>query len=93
MTRRYAARVDANQRAIVRALRAAGCSVQSLATVGAGCPDLLVGRTGSTYLMEVKIPMEKLNTLQRDWHARWRGVPVDIVTSVDEALRAVGAVR
>ena len=36
-------RTDDNQKAIVRALEAAGCEVQSLAGVGFGCPDLLVG--------------------------------------------------
>lgn len=40
---RRAARTDANQTAIVEALRKCGASVQSLAAVGKGVPDLLVG--------------------------------------------------
>ncbi len=35
-------RVDDNQREIVKALRAVGACVQSLAEIGQGCPDLLV---------------------------------------------------
>jgi hypothetical protein len=42
MTRR-AARIDDNQRDIVTALERAGCTVQSLASLGEGVPDLLVG--------------------------------------------------
>lgn len=36
-------RVDANQPEIVRALRDIGASVVSLANVGQGCGDILVG--------------------------------------------------
>lgn len=52
------AKVDANQKVIVEALRAAGCFVQSLAGIGAGCPDLLVGTCNydgqAWVVMEVK---------------------------------------
>ena len=51
---RRAAKIDANQTQVVIALRAAGATVQSLAAVGVGVPDLLVGFRGQTYLMEVK---------------------------------------
>ena len=43
---RRAARTDENHTAIVQALLDAGCSVQSLAAVGCGCPDLLWGLAG-----------------------------------------------
>ena len=49
-----AAKVDANQKQIVTALRQAGCTVQSLATVGKGCPDLIVGCQGRNFLLEIK---------------------------------------
>lgn len=52
----YPRRVDRNQRAIAEALTAAGCTVQSLHTVGGGCPDLLVGLHEQTWLIEVKAP-------------------------------------
>jgi Holliday junction resolvase len=51
---RRAAKIDANQEQIVSALRAAGATVQSLAAIGNGCPDLLVGFNRKTLLMEIK---------------------------------------
>lgn len=91
---RRADRVDANQAEIVSALRSVGASVQSLHTVKGGCPDILVGRQGRNYLMEIKDgdkprSQARLNELQEFWHARWSG-EVLTVRSVDEALRAVG---
>lgn len=82
-------RVDANQAEIVDALRKAGCSVQSLASVGNGCPDLLVkNRHGWMFLLEVKMPGAKLNKREQKWHDAW-GWYVDIVHSAEEALEAV----
>lgn len=86
---------DANQAEIVAALFAAGCSVQDLHAVGGGVPDLLVGRRGRTYLLEVKDwrnqrgDPKPLTPKQEGWHAAWRG-QVAIVTTEEEALRAVG---
>lgn len=51
---RRAAKVDENQKDIVDALRAHGWSVLSLAPMGKGCPDLLVGCKGVNLLLEVK---------------------------------------
>jgi len=51
---RRAARIDANQPAIIAALRSIGATVQPLHAVGGGCPDLLVGLRGRNILMEVK---------------------------------------
>ncbi len=83
------AKVDANQKDIVAALRLAGCSVTSLATVGKGCPDLLVGYEGQNYLLEVKGPRGVLTPDQEDWHGDWCG-SVSIVRDVEQALNAVG---
>ena len=87
---RRAAKVDGNQAAIVSALRAAGCSVQSLAEVGDGCPDILVGVERVNVLMEVKDPTQsatdrRLNTRQKRWHAEWKGT-AHLVETVDQAL-------
>lgn len=96
---RRAAKVDGNHREITEALRAVGASVESLAAVGSGVPDLLCGYRGRTYLLEVKDGTAKdkrqrtLRPNQADWHAAWRGSVVAVVTSVEEALRAIGAVR
>lgn len=91
---RRAAKVDANHNLIVSALRAAGASVQSLASVGHGVPDLLVGIGGETYLLEIKdgskpASQRKLTDDQNVWHSTWRGKPVSVVETEIEALRAI----
>jgi Holliday junction resolvase len=88
-------KVDSNQAEIATVLRAAGCSVVSLHAVGKGVPDLLVGRAGRTYLIEVKAWRNQrgeprgLTHKQVSWHAAWRG-QVAVVTTSQAALRAVG---
>lgn len=88
---RRAAKIDRTQPEIVAALRSAGASVQSLATVGAGTPDLLVGWRGMTLLVECKdgrLPpsARRLTPDQEAWHAAWNGRPVWVITSAAEAL-------
>ena len=89
-------KLDANHAAIVRDLRMAGCTVVDLSKVGGGCPDLLVGRGRSTYLLEVKSPeraryARASERRQAEWRAAWRGGPVAVVTDLRQALLAVGA--
>ena len=88
---RRAARTDANQTAIVEALRKCGASVQSLAAVGKGVPDLLVGLRSRNYLLEVKDGSKppsarKLTPDQEQWHLKWAG-QVLTVTSAEDALK------
>lgn len=88
------ARVDSTHRAIVAALRAAGCSVQVLTPGGkddAGLPDLLVGRDRTNFLIELKSARESLSEVQVGWHNRWRGAMPKVARTVGEALRVVGA--
>ena len=92
---RRAARTDDNQTEIVKALRAIGCTVQSLAAVGEGCPDLLVARNGINFLLEVKDGSKPkssrgLTAKELIWSLQWKG-QLALVTSVKEALAAVGA--
>lgn len=95
---RRAVQRDANQAEIVQALEQAGYSVEDLAPVGGGVPDLLVGgidrRTGlpATWIMEVKTRSGRLNKRQKAWHAAWRG-PIVTVRTPAEALAAVGATQ
>lgn len=79
---------DSNQAIIMEMLRRAGCSVQSLHTVGHGCPDLLVARNGITVLMEVKTEKGRLSTSQMEWIAHWKG-RVYVVRSPEEALEVI----
>ena len=90
---RRAARIDNNHAEIVKALRAIGCSVQPLASLGGGVPDLLVGRQGFNVLLEVKDgskpPSARVLTAdERDWHAKWAG-QVAVVMTAEEAQLAV----
>ena len=85
---RRAAKVDANQVAIVAALRKIGASVLHLHAVGGGCPDLLVAYRGRNVLLEVKMPGEELNALQVKFIKEWRG-EVHVVRSPLEAVRAL----
>lgn len=87
---RRRARIDSNHATIVTAFRDAGASVLSLASVGSGCPDLLVGFRSRNYLVEVKDgsrpPSERRLTPDQElFHFRWRGQVV-VVDSVDRAL-------
>ena len=91
---RRAAKVDDNQAEIVAALRRAGCSVQSLAGIGKGCPDLLVARSGKNFLLEVKDGRKppsarRLTPDETAWLESWHGQAA-VVTSVETALAAVG---
>ena len=92
---RRAARVDGNQRQIVAALRAIGCTVQTLHTVGKGCPDILVGCRGTNLLMEIKdgdkpTSRRQLTEDEAAWHEAWRG-QVLIVATIEQAIAAVDA--
>ena len=93
-----AAKVDANHEAVVTVLRAAGATVQSLAGVGKGVPDLLVGFQGQTLLMEIKNgfkpPSARLLTEdQLRWHQEWNGGALAVVDSPDAALRMIGVLK
>ena len=92
---RRAAKVDRNQSEIVHALRAVGATVQTLHTVGAGCPDLLVGFRGSNFLIEVKdwkaaASDRQLNDVQKEWHEGWKGSVAKVETA-EAALAVIGA--
>lgn len=66
-------KVDGNQNAIVNHLRKCGFTVQSLAVVKKGCPDLAVGVDGVNVLLELKMPGEELTDDQVVWHDSWLG--------------------
>jgi len=91
---RRAAKVDANQPEIVKALRRVGASVTPTHTAGEGFPDLAVGFRGANYLIEVKDGSKppsarKLTPPQQEWHVTWGG-QVAVVKDVDEALAVLG---
>ena len=90
---RRAARIDDNHRAIVAVLRGYGAVVESLAAVGHGMPDLLVGVGGRNHLVEVKDGKKwpshrRLTSDQVAFHAMWAtrgGAPIVLLSSVADA--------
>jgi len=84
---RHAARVDANQQAIVAALRDAGAYVWII-----GLPvDLLVGYKNWTFLVEIKTTSKKrLTGLQADFFQNWAGGTLCRVDSPQAALQMIG---
>ncbi len=94
MSRRYAAKVDANQAEIVSALRSVGATVTPTHAAGQGFPDLVVGFRGVNLLIEVKDgakpPSErKLTPAQKEWHATWTGQKA-VCKDVAESLAVLG---
>lgn len=90
---RRAAKVDENQAGIVKALRAHGWSVLSLAPMGKGCPDLLVGCKGVNLLLEVKdgskAPSKRrLTEDETRFFGSWNGHRA-LVESPDQAVAEV----
>lgn len=89
-------KVDSNHSEIVRGLRELGATVQSLAALGRGAPDLLVGTRRRNYLFEVKNPemppsKRKLTDDEADWHGMWRG-QVNVIHSLSEAIEVINSV-
>jgi hypothetical protein len=87
---RRAARVDANQKQIVSALRAAGAYVWII-----GLPvDLLVGYKNHTFLVEIKTDSKKrLTKLQDDFFENWSGSTLARIDSPEAAIRMIGVVK
>ena len=88
-----AKRRDVNEKEIIDGLKAASCSVLQLDVV-----DLLVGRAGANFILEVKNPDQppskrRLTESEDAFIRSWRGRPVVVVETLEEALRAVGAIR
>jgi hypothetical protein len=83
-------RRDVNHAEIRDALLACGCSVRDTADLGDDFPDLVVGRQGRTYLLEVKAPKGKEREGQTEARTSWRGGPWKVVRSLAEALAVVG---
>lgn len=90
---RQRARIDQNHVAIVLALRAVGCSVKSLAALGKGSPDLLVGRGFVNYLFEIKDGSKppsrrRLTADEERFQDTWAG-QYAVVNSAEDAVAYV----
>lgn len=86
---RYRARIDSNQTEIVKELRNLGYSVLCLHTVGKGCPDLLVGKNGVNYLIELKSSAKaKLTPDEKEFFENWTGHAI-VASSVEEIISKI----
>lgn len=90
MSRRYAAKVDTNQKPIVKALKDIFGEdvVFDLSAVGRGCPDIMVGVRGVNLLFEIKTDSGTLTTDQKIFHRVWTG-QVNVIRSLDDALQII----
>lgn len=83
-----AKKVDKNQPRLVKKFRELGATVFHLHTVGAGCPDLLVGLHGHNFICEVKDEIGHLTKAQVDFHSTWAGL-VWIARTEDDVEKIV----
>lgn len=79
---RYNAKRDANELEIVNFFKKYGFTVERLSSKNV--PDLLLGKRGKNYLVEVKVPTEDLNPGQKIWHLTWKG-QCTVVKSIEDA--------
>ena len=92
---RHHPRLDSNQASIVKTLRMIpGVSAESMASMGHGFPDLIVGYNSLNSgqinrLYEIKVGKGKLTDDEKDWHDKWHG-QVKVVHSVDDILQDMG---
>lgn len=93
---------DQNHDMIVEELEDLGYSVQSLHMVGGGVPDLIVGMSGETFLVELKSETRQYNgkgygygvkgrleDSQIAWIERWQGGPVIVACTTEEVLAGI----
>lgn len=90
---RLRARVDGNQKELVKQLRAIGCSVAVTSQLGKGFPDIVVGYRGVNYLCEIKDPAKppsnrKLTEAEDKFSVEWRG-QYCIIESLEDFLKEV----
>ena len=86
---RHKASLDANHTEIVAGLRHIGATVVDLAKVGKGCPDLLVGWRGKTYLMEIKTKTGHMRATIEQFFRSWTGGHIAVVRSFDDAYNVL----
>jgi len=87
------ARVDENQKQIVRFLRDKGVSVSVTSALGRGFPDLVCGYKGKNILLELKdgnkpLSAQVLTPEQRIWHHDWKG-QVAVVNTPEAAWQEI----
>lgn len=92
----YARRKDNSHRAIARGLLALGFSVADTSNLGHDFPDLVIGKFGIDAKVEcktldrrkngLKTAAELLSDGQKDFKSQWKGSPVIVAYSLEDAL-------
>lgn len=93
MAFRRAAKVDANQGGIVKALRDYGASVLIISQLK-NCFDILVGYNGREFIMEIKDgdkppSQRKLSEGEQRFKDNWKGSEYHIVLNKEQALKII----
>lgn len=87
---RRSARIDTNQKEIVKTLRAIGATVLHTHALK-NCFDILVGYRGTNFALEIKRNEKaKLTEGEAEFRNSWRG-QYAVVSTIDEALLIIGA--
>jgi hypothetical protein len=89
-----AKKIDTNQNLIVTQLRKCGVSVAITSMVGKGFPDLIIGRAGQNFLIELKDgnkskSRKKLTLLEETFFQSWTG-QINIAENFDEIKNIIG---
>lgn len=83
--RRLNPRRDANEPEVIAALEAHGFHVTRIS--GKGVPDLLISHGGDRqWVAEVKTEKGRVKPAQAEFYAEWRGEPVELLRSIDDAI-------
>lgn len=88
---KYGPKKDANHNEIFEELRK-HCAVYDLSTAGRGLPDGIAWIQAAWHLFDVKNPKtgygkRGLNEVQKKWIQQWKGGPVYLIYTEDEARR------
>lgn len=89
-----AKKIDNNQNLIVKQLRRCGVSVAITSMLGKGFPDLIIGRAGRNYLIELKdgnksASRKQLTPDEKEFFDTWNG-QVNKAESFDEIALIIG---
>lgn len=77
--------LDKNHKEIVAYLEKLGYSVLSLASMGAGCPDIIISTKEEMWFAEIKDGKKAKTTAdQKSFYRRWKGKPVIFLRSKED---------
>ena len=85
-------KVDSNHGEIAEAFGKLGCSFLSLAPLGDGAPDAVIGYAGLSVLVEIKSGRGTLNEKQKGFWSTWKG-GIKLVRDLDGVLETVAMLK